>query len=190
MNKKVFQMPKPVSVKGRTSSITNAFFNWIIPIEYPSNEEVETALEALGMTRETICCAYCGDSCTEWDHFFPLIENKRPTGFISEIHNLVPCCGKCNQSKGNKNWKSWIQSDAKQSPKTRRIADLADRIEKLEYYEKRFSRKKYDYEGMVGRENWKQYIQEMDTLHEMLKTCQKQSDIIKARIKERAHTDK
>ena len=182
-------MPTPVSVKARTSAITNAFFNWIIPIEYPSDKEVNEALSALGMTRETICCAYCGDPYTEWDHFFPLIENKRPTGFISEIHNLVPCCGKCNQSKGNKNWKKWIQSDARHSPKSRGIPDLADRIKTLENYEKRFSRQQYDYEAMIGHENWQQYIQEMDKLHEMLKSCQELSDKIKARIKEQVHSE-
>ena len=45
------------------------------------------------------------------DHLRPLVKDKEPTGYISEIHNLVPSCGKCNQSKGNKEWKAWMRRD-------------------------------------------------------------------------------
>ena len=51
------------------------------------------------------------------------------------VQNLVPSCGKCNQSKGNLNWKEWMFGDAKQSPKTRQISDIelkADLLEKFE----------------------------------------------------------
>jgi endonuclease I len=47
------------------------------------------------------------------------VLKKKPTGYISEIHNLVPACGKCNQSKGNKEWRQWMLSDATLSPKTK-----------------------------------------------------------------------
>ena len=50
-------------------------------------------------------CAYCGDKASDWDHLRPLVVKRRPTGFISEIANLVPACGKCNQSKGNSPWR-------------------------------------------------------------------------------------
>jgi NAD-dependent SIR2 family protein deacetylase len=96
--KSLFKMPTPVKITGRTSSITNAFVNGIIPCIAPAEEEIREVLEVLGMNA-AIRCAYCGNNYTEWDHFRPLIHNKRPTGYISEIHNLVPACGKCNQSK-------------------------------------------------------------------------------------------
>ena len=182
MKHTVFQMPKPVTIKGRTSSITNSFFNSIIPVIPPSEEEISTALATLGMTENTICCAYCGDPHTEWDHFFPLIEGKRPTGYISEIHNLVPCCGKCNQSKGNKYWKDWIQSNAKHSPKTRGIPDLQARIEKLEEYEQVFERKKIRFEEIIEQNKWEQYLLEMEALHAQLTKCQSLSKEIKATV--------
>ena len=69
MVKNVFRMPTPVKIIGRTSTITNAFVNGIIPVIEPSDEEIDKALNVLGMTRDTICCAYCGDTYTEWDHF-------------------------------------------------------------------------------------------------------------------------
>ena len=131
----VFKMPVPVTIMGRTSSITNSFVNGIIPCIMPTEEQVRNNLRILGMDETTIRCAYCGDRCTEWDHFRPLVENKRPTGYISEIDNLVPVCGKCNQSKGNKTWREWITGGAPLSPKTRGIGDLEQTIERLKRYE-------------------------------------------------------
>lgn len=53
-------------------------------------------------------CVYCGDVANHLDHLFPLVENKRPSGFCTEPNNLVPCCGKCNQSKGAKPWDEYM----------------------------------------------------------------------------------
>jgi len=50
---------------------------------------------------------------TDWDHLRPLVRNRRPTGFISEIKNLVPSCGPCNQSKGAADWKAWMTEGAR-----------------------------------------------------------------------------
>jgi len=113
-------MPKPMKITGRSSSITNAFINSIIPVIPPTEEEVKEALSILGMSKERFECAYCGATASEWDHLRPLVMDKQPTGYISEIHNLVPSCGKCNQSKGNKDWRTWMLSDAKLSPKTKK----------------------------------------------------------------------
>jgi hypothetical protein len=130
-----FRMPTPMKITGRSSSITNAFINSIIPVIYPTSSEVKQALEILEIDPENLSCAYCGSAATVWDHLRPLVSDKKPTGYISEIHNLVPSCGKCNQSKGNKPWKEWMRSDAKLSPKSKGVTDLEDRIARLEAYE-------------------------------------------------------
>ena len=179
MVKNVFKMPTPVKIIGRTSTITNAFVNGIIPVIEPSDEEIDEALDVLGMTRDTICCAYCGDTYTEWDHFHPLIVNKSPTGYISEIHNLVPACGKCNQSKGNKEWRKWINSDASLSPKTRGISDIEERVKRLEEYEKRFIPKKINFEELVGKDLWEKHWNNHKKLLELMEVCQETSDTIK-----------
>jgi len=98
----LFGMPTPMKITGRSSSITNAFINSIIPVIQPSESEVKKALEILGMGLDSFQTAYCGSIASEWDHLRPLVMKQKPTGYISEIHNLVPSCGKCNQSKGNK----------------------------------------------------------------------------------------
>lgn len=180
--KNVFKMPVPVRITGRTSSITNAFVNGIIPVIEPSDEEIDDALKTLGMTRESICCAYCGNSYTEWDHFRPLILDKGPTGYISEIHNLVPACGKCNQSKGNKEWKKWMFSDASLSPKSRGISGLDERCKRLEEYECKYEPIKLDFEKIVGKDLWERHWKNYKELIEFMKYCQETSDDIKGKI--------
>src|SRR4030042_5456673 len=106
-----FQMPTPMTISGRSSSITAAFVSAIIPQIEPTDEEVKTALDILQMSPDNVSCAYCGAQATEWDHLRPLVANQKPTGFISEIRNLVPSCGKWNQSKGNKYWMDWSESE-------------------------------------------------------------------------------
>ncbi|TET40105.1 MAG: HNH endonuclease, partial [Dehalococcoidia bacterium] len=88
--KEVFKTPKPMKITGRTSTITNSFVTSIIPSIEPTEEEIKECLEILGLDPNDLCCAYCGDKATEWDHLRPLVKDKKPTGYISEIRNLVP----------------------------------------------------------------------------------------------------
>lgn len=178
----IFSMPKPVRITDRTSSITNAFVNGIIPCITPTEKEIVEALKILGLNEKDLRCAYCGDKSTEWDHLRPLVKNKRPTGYISVIYNLVPSCGKCNQSKGNKNWKEWMLSNAKLSPSTRKVPKLHDKIDKLEAYENWKDAKPIDFEQLVGKEIWQKHWENCDQLHEIMIEYQKYSDIVKKLI--------
>jgi hypothetical protein len=152
-----FQMPTPMKISGRSSSITAAFVSAIVPLVYPTDDEIKTALDILGMTPDNISCAYCGAQTTEWDHLRPLVANQKPTGFISEIRNLVPSCGKCNQSKGNKYWLNWIMSGARWSPRSRKIPDLEQRVERLKEYERWGNVKPIDLPSMVPPSEWEQH---------------------------------
>ena len=180
--KTVFQMPRPVKITGRTSSITNAFVNGIIPVIEPTDQEINDVLQTLGMDSEHVVCAYCGDPCTEWDHFHPLVKGKRPTGYISEIHNLVPSCSKCNQSKGNKYWKTWMMSDAERSPHSRNIPDIEYRIQKLAEFEVRYPSIKLDFEKIVGPQSWDRHWENCRKIHDLMRESQEHSDEIKKRI--------
>lgn len=180
--KKIFKMPAPVKITGRTSGITNAFVNGIIPVIEPTDEEIEDVLQTLGMDKEHIVCAYCGDPYTEWDHFYPLVKDKMPTGYISEIHNLVPACGKCNQSKGNMHWKTWMLGKAPLSPHSRQIPDIEYRIAKLEEFEQHYTPVKLDFEKIVGTEIWEQHWKNCRKLHSLMQESQKHSDKIKKLI--------
>lgn len=172
-------MPKPVKITGRTSSITNSFINGIIPVVAPTHEEVRTALSILEMF-EDIRCAYCGDNYTEWDHLRPLVVGKKPTGYISEIHNLVPSCGKCNQSKGNKNWRTWMFSSAVLSPKSRAIPNLERRAERLTAYESWMPPTLLDFDALVDAELWADHWSN----YEQIITLMKRAEVTATRIRE------
>ncbi len=178
----VFRMPKPVKVTGLNSSVTKSFVNGIIPCINPTEEEVRNALLVLGMTPESVRCAYCGGDCTEWDHLKPLISNKAPTGYISEIHNLVPSCGKCNQSKGNREWREWIVSNANLSPKTRGVPDLAEHIERLERYEEAFQPIRLDFRDIVGDELWEEHWRNYEAVISAMEAARDTSDKVKGLI--------
>lgn len=183
-----FAMPKPVRITGRSSSITNSFVNGIIPVVVPTEAEVRAALEILGML-DRVTCSYCGDTSTEWDHLRPLVSNQRPTGYISEIHNLVPACGKCNQSKGNKDWLTWMRSSAPLSPKSRGVADIEDRIARLQEYERQASPTRVDFEAAVGPDLWQRHWAHHKHLLELMRLADQDAQEIRTRVWE-AHEAK
>lgn len=178
-----FRMPSVQTMVSRKSSITNAFVNSLIPVIPPTLEEIEEALHILGMEPDAVRCAYCGDPATEWDHLRPLVSRLRPTGYISEIANLVPSCGKCNQSKGNSNWLKWINGNAVLCPGKRCTPGLALRIERLKAYEAWKDVKPVDFEQILGPELWRQHWANYDKLVSSLKESQSLADQLKARIK-------
>lgn len=130
-----FRMPSGLRISGRASSIRNGFVAAIVPIATPSAEEIQQVLEIFGLAPDNLLCSYCGEGATEWDHLRPPVLGGRPTGFPSSIRNLVPACGKCNQSKGNKDWRSRIRSGAKWSPVTRGKQGLEECVRRLEAFE-------------------------------------------------------
>ena len=184
MRNDVFQMPSPMKIKGRTSSITNAFVNSIIPSIYPTDEEIVEALGILGMNPSSVKCAYCGDASTEWDHLRPIVRNKQPTGYISEIGNLVPACGKCNQSKGNKDWRVWMVSAAPLSPKSKGVPDVETRMSRLEAYEQWKPRDPISFASIVGEESWNRHWGNHEAVIEAMRDSQELADDIKSEINE------
>ena len=116
---------------------------------------------------------------TEWDHLNPLVVDRKPTGFSSEIGNLVPSCGKCNQSKGNKPWRDWMRGKSARSPKARGIEDLEGRLERLQAYEawKRHVRK--NLEEIVDPDLWEQHWRNWERVIQVMK----ESQVIAAKIK-------
>lgn len=176
-----FQLPKAVSILGRFSSVTNSFVNSIIPVVVPTAAQIREALNVLGMS-ETVSCSYCGDPWTEWDHLHPIVIDQKPTGYIHEIENLVPACGKCNQSKGNKPWREWMFGDAAKSPKTRRIADIVERASRLQAYEASQAPTKLNLAEIVGVEEWSAYWLRWKDLAILMRTATEHAGRIRALV--------
>ena len=185
---KSFKSPKEVRITGRTSSITGAFANSIVPNIKPSSEQLREAYAILKLDDDNLKCAYCGmNDATEWDHFRSTVNNKQHTGYLAEIYNLVPACGKCNQSKGAKYWKDWIRSNAKLSPGRRGVENLDELIKRLDEYEA-WSRDKVEkvrYENLDDetRALLKQHWENCENIINMMKKSQELADKIKAKIK-------
>ena len=177
-----FQMPSVQTMVSRKSSITNAFVSAIIPVIPPTHVEIEEALRILSVSPEDPRCAYCGDKPSEWDHLRPLVLNRRPTGFVSEIANLVPSCGKCNQSKGNKPWKEWMLSNAKQSPTGRGLQGVAERAARLDEYERWRVPTHVDFELVLGKERWQEYWLLCEKVIRELRDCQTVADALREAI--------
>lgn len=178
-----FRMPSVQTMVSRKSSITNAFVNAIIPVVLPSASEIAEALSILGMKHDDVRCVYCGDRSTEWDHLRPLVLNRRPTGYVSEIANLVPACGKCNQSKGNASWREWMRNaKAKLSPTGRGIADVVERIQRLEAYEQWRKPMQIDFVAIIGPAEWEEYWSLCEAVNNELRKAQDVAEALRKRI--------
>jgi hypothetical protein len=179
-------MPTPVKITGRISTITNSFVNGIVPCISPTEQEISEALQILGLDADDLHCAYCGDRATEWEHLRPLVTRKRPTGYISEIANLVPACSKCNQSKSGRNWREWITSGARLSPASRGITDLKERFHRLECFEAWRQPTIINFEEIVGSTLWEQHWQNLDRIVFLMRECEETAramrDAIHARL--------
>lgn len=183
--KEAFRMPSVQTMMSRKSSITNAFVSSLIPVIVPTIDEIDHSLTILGMSPSDVRCAYCGDSATEWDHLRPLVLNRRPTGYISEIANLVPSCNKCNQSKGNKPWREWIKNaKAKRSPTGRKLTGVAERVARLEEYEKWRTPICLDIQAVIGDVEWKKYWALCDAVIAEMQQCQEVANDIRRRVVE------
>ena len=182
------QLPSPGSITGRSSSITNAFFNTLIPIIPPTLEEELRALKVLEIAPDDLRCAYCGDRSTEWDHLHPIISEQKPTGYITEIANLVPSCGKCNQSKGKSDWRTWMMGNAKLSPRIRRIPDIEQRVAGLQAYEQEFKPQQVHPKAIVPTELWDKHTENWKRVLELMRESQLLANEIRS-IVAKAHLE-
>lgn len=183
-----FRMPSVQTMMSRKTSITNAFVTALIPVIKPSAAEIAEALEILGMSPDNIACAYCGDKCSEWDHLRPLVVGRRPTGYVSEIGNLVPSCGKYNQSKGNKNWAVWIASKAPHAPARRGIQDVQRRMERLRAYERWRPMPPIPFETILGIEAYADYWARLDRAVDFMRECQGFAEALRLKVAESRHS--
>jgi hypothetical protein len=172
----------PLKITSRTSSITNSFVQAIIPTVAFSPDEQREALSYLAMTIDNLHCAYCGAATTDWDHLRPLVKNKRPTGYVSEIRNLVPSCGPCNQSKGASDWWVWMAGKARGSPTTRNIAGVQQRMARLTRFEKWGNVHPIAFEEYSSKAAWDGYWSQLDAVIDSMRVAQENAIILREEI--------
>lgn len=180
--KRAFKMPSKQNLKGRSSTISNAFAISITPYIRPSDDELNVYYDLLGIKEGQ--CAYCLGDGNGRDHLKPLVDSGMPTGYITDIHNLVPCCQKCNSSKGSKSFGEWYIEEAnierlKKLGLSKR--DIEERYETILEFEKMIP-EPLDYESIVGKGLWDEYKQRrirlLKELTDNQEFCDKLSNII------------
>lgn len=102
---------KPNTIQSRKSTFSNAFASALAPYDDYSEIEVERVVQDLDQDpAEDLFCVYCGTEAATWDHVYNRVLNGEFSGHGHRIRNLVPCCRTCNESKGKKHWKSFLES--------------------------------------------------------------------------------
>ena len=183
-----YKMPTKSDLKGRSSTISNAFAISITPYIVPCEEEVKASYELLQIREGQ--CAYCLGEGNAKDHLKPLVKMGLPTGYITAINNLVPCCSQCNSSKGAKTFGEWyLSSDnlARLKKKGLSDSDIEQRFRIISEYESRIE-EPLDYESLVGTELWKQYQERKQSLLEHLADDQEFCDMLNSIIMEKIKT--
>ena len=163
-----FKMPTKSTLKQRKSTIANAFAISITPYIKPTNKEILQMLELLKI--EDGKCVYCLGRATTTDHFRPLVESANPSGYISDIKNLVPCCSTCNSSKGRKKWDDWYLSD-KNVCRLHNLGLTDIEIQKRYQIIKEYSEigeKKLNYKEIVGEDMWNEFLRRKSELNKLL----------------------
>lgn len=191
MKTKKLKMPMPSKsdVSARISTINNAFAQSVIPrILEEDQEKLKTYYHELGIKEGQ--CAYClKDRASTGDHLRPLIKDKLPTGYLTNISNIVPCCSECNSSKGGKDFEVWYKSN-KNLERLKKIGltekQINDRYNTITRYLTKHKQKPLNFKNIVGIADWNEFIKRKKQLEKLLnddkKFCDKLLDKIKKHI--------
>lgn len=99
-------------VKNRIGTLRYEISKSIIPKPEELSIE-EKQIRARLLELENGKCIYCKGECGNGvgDHFHPMVRNMEPGEYCNDDWNVVPCCVRCNSSKGGKHWKEWLTSN-------------------------------------------------------------------------------
>jgi hypothetical protein len=101
---------RPSTIMGRKSTFANAFASALAPHDTYTAAAVAQAIRDLGQDPDAdLLCVYCGQPAATWDHVFNRVVKGDFSGHGHRIRNLVPCCRSCNESKGQKPWRDYLE---------------------------------------------------------------------------------
>ncbi|WP_143271199.1 MULTISPECIES: HNH endonuclease [unclassified Azospirillum] len=101
---------RPSTIMGRKSTFANAFASALAPHDIYIPAAVAEAMRDLEQDPGSeLQCVYCGAEAATWDHVFNRVVKGDFSGHGHRIRNLVPCCRTCNESKGQKPWREFLE---------------------------------------------------------------------------------
>ena len=77
-------------------------------------------------------CVYCGGDANTCDHLHPLVVDGMPSGIVPSQLEMLPCCSRCNSSKGKTHWRAYMD---RLVAKSRQAPDHGARVQFLEEYD-------------------------------------------------------
>jgi hypothetical protein len=158
-----FKYPAADQIGGRTSTICRSMACTLLNRDACSPREEQIWVSFF----KDKTCAYCGKPASHLDHLFPLIDDRKPTGYGTEAANLVPCCTDCNQPKGNSHWEEFMRSD-----RCHHIGDsftddpvhaMENRIENIKRFQAAMPPRKVDINSEI-LDKWTSMLTEFDTM--------------------------
>lgn len=112
---------------GRKSTFANAFASALAPYDTYDQGIINKAIKDLDQDPdEELQCVYCGAEAATWDHVYNRVVKGEFSGHGHHIRNLVPCCRTCNESKGQKSWRDFLE--------TRDLPDKELRVQRIEKF--------------------------------------------------------
>ena len=100
---------RPLKITATKGTIRSKFAAAIAPHDEYNEEEARKLLQKLGQNPDApLTCVYCDASATTWDHVYGTVSDGEYTGVGHRLRNLVPCCSPCNNRKGKKNWRDYL----------------------------------------------------------------------------------
>lgn len=132
---------RPSTIMGRKSTFASAFASALAPHDIYIPAAVVAALKDLDQDPDAeLECIYCGAEAATWDHVFNRVVKGEFSGYGHRIRNLVPCCRTCNESKGQKPWREFLE--------TRNPPDKDARVRRMERFLGNADVQPIDTEGM------------------------------------------
>jgi hypothetical protein len=121
-------------------------------------------LRAYFETEGAIRCFYCDAiEPTRWDHLHAVSR-----GGDTVPGNLVPACGRCDDSKQDRDVEEWINSKSKHRPASERLRILQSRIEA---YQRHFAYNPVEFEKRLSAEQlsrYRRFREQVETLRRHL----------------------
>ena len=185
-----FRMPTKSDLKSRTSTISNAFVISITPWISPNDEEITGFYEKFKVSEGQ--CAYClQHGANSVDHYRGLVINSEPSGYTTDIGNLVPCCPKCNSSKGNKTFEEWYDDD-RTKERLRQLGMTDDQISERRRIIVNAMQgvDRFDFKSIIGEEKWNEFIERRQKLNDLLRENQLFCDELSKEITEFVRQEK
>lgn len=145
----------------------------------PETFDLQKAREAIALlgqgAEEELACVYCGAAAATWDHLYNNVVDGRFSGYGNRIYNLVPACRTCNEKKGAKHWRKFLDE---QKP-----ADHATRVDALTKFEACANLERFGWEQIQAE--FPELAAQYDQMRADLRAALTRADEVAKQLRER-----